>query len=168
MKLQDINKNRYRKHINIVIVATIVSLAVMALSFGQILIVMLGSEDGDNFILNLSGVVLAGAICLLVLLNLRHHEFMTEVHYVWQLKQGLNKIYRKLKKIEAAKVEGDINAIIILNYYYAASSQLYKLEDNTITMDTLQIQINKLQELIESKNLAVSTENYQPSMLESF
>jgi hypothetical protein len=149
-------------------VATNVSLAVMALSFGQILIVMLGSEDGDNFILNLSGVVLAGAICLLVLLNLRHHEFMTEVHYVWQLKQGLNKIYRKLKKIEAAKVEGDINAIIILNYYYAASSQLYKLEDNTITMDTLQIQINKLQELIESKNLAVSTENYQPSMLESF
>ncbi len=168
MKLQDINKNRYRKHINIVIVALIVSLMAMALSFGQLFIAMLGTPDGDNFIFNISGVVLAGVICLMVLLNIRQHNFMTEVYYVWQLKQSMNKIYRKLTKVEAAKEEGDINAITILNFYYAASSQLYKLDDNTITMDSLQIEINKLQALIESKNLSISTADYDPSMLEAF
>ena len=168
MKLQDINKSRYRKHINIVIVALIVSLMAMALSFGQLFIAMLGSEGGDNFIFNVSGVVLASVICLLVLLNIRQHEFMTEVYYVWQLKQGMNKIYRKLKKVEAAKDEGDIDAIIVLNFYYAASNQLFKLDDNTITMDSLQIEINKLQELIESKNLKISTQDYDPSMLERY
>ncbi len=168
MKLQDINKSRYRKHINIVIVALIVSLMAMALSFGQLFIAMLGTPGGDNFIFNVSGVVLAGVICLLVLLNIRQHEFMTEVYYVWQLKQSMNKIYRKLKKVEAAKEEGDIDAITILNFYYAASNQLFKLDDNTITMDSLQVEINKLQELIESKNLKISTTDYDPSMLERF
>jgi hypothetical protein len=166
-KLQEIDKSRYRKHLNVVIAAIIVSLMVMALSFGQLLIILLGG-DGDHFVFNLSGVVLAGGICLWVLYRVRQHEFMTEVYYVWQLKQGLNKIYRKLRKIELAKDEGDINAVVILNFYYAASSQLFKLDDNTITMDSLQLEVNKLQALIEEKGLNVNLEDYNPSMLKAF
>ncbi len=165
MKLQEIDKSRYRKHLNRVIAALIVSLMVMALSFGQLLIMLLGG-DGDHFIFNLSGVVLAGGLCLWVLNRFRQHEFMTEVVYVWELKQGLNKIYRKLRKIEEAKEDGDLNAI--LNFYYAASSQLFKLDDNTITMDSLQLEVNKLQQLIEDKGLNVKVEDYRPSMLEAF
>ncbi len=167
MNLHEIDKSRYRKHLNIVIAALIVSLMAMALSFGQLLIMLLGG-DGDHFIFNLSGVALAGGICLWVLYRFRSHEFMTEVYYVWELKQGLNKIYRKLRKIEAAKEDGNVNAMVILNFYYAASSQLFKLDDNTITMDSLQLEINKLQELIESKQITVRIEDYDTSMLKSF
>jgi len=172
MKLQDIDKKRYRKHLNIVIAVMIVSLMALALGFGQLLIAMLASGEGDNFIFNLSGVVLAGIICLSVVYKVRHHHFMTEVYYVWQLKQGLNKIYRKLRKIEAARDEdtspNSTDAFIILNFYYAASSQLFKLDDNTITMDSLQIEINKLQVLLESKNISVKPEDYNVAMLEGF
>lgn len=168
MKLRDINKIRYRKHLNIVIVVLITGLMVMALGFGQALIALFGSGDGDNFILNLTGVILACAVCLLVLTSIRHHEFMIEVYYVWSLKQNLNKIYRKLKKIEAAKDEGDVNAIIVLNFYYEGSRQIFNLDDNTLTMDSLQLEINKLHELIEAKNIAVLVSDYNPSMLERF
>ncbi len=167
MKLQEIDKSRYRKHLNMIIAALIVSLMVMALSFGQILIMLLGG-DGDHFIFNLSGVLLAGGLCLWVLHRYRQHEFMTEVVYVWELKQGLNKIYRKLRKIEAAKEDGDVNALVILNFYYAASSQLFKLDDNTITMDSLQLEVNKLQQLIEDKGLTIKIEDYSASMLKAF
>jgi hypothetical protein len=167
MNLHEIDKSRYRKHLNIVIAGLIVSLMVMALSFGQLLIMLLGG-DGDHFIFNLSGVALAGSICLWVLYRFRSHEFMTEVYYVWELKQGLNKIYRKLRKIEAAKEDGSIDAIVILNFYYAASSQLFKLDDNTITMDSLQLEVNKLQELIKVKGLNINIEDYTPSMLKAF
>jgi len=172
MKLQDIDKKRYRKHLNIVIAVMIVSLMALALGFGQLLIALLASGEGDNFIFNLSGVVLAGIICLSVVYKVRHHHFMAEVYYVWQLKQSLNKIYRKLRKIEAARDEStspnNTDAFIILNFYYAASSQLFKLDDNTITMDSLQIEINKLQSLLESKNLTVSLEDYNSTMLAAF
>ncbi|MEY8204914.1 MAG: DUF3087 family protein [Bermanella sp.] len=168
MKLQDIDKKRYRKHLNMVIVALIISLMTLALSFGQLFIALLSSADGDNFIFNLSGVALAGAICLGVLHRLRHHEFMREVFYVWQLKQSLNKIYRKLRKIEAARDDGNVDAFIILNFYYAASSQLFKLDDNTITMDSLQAEINKLAALLESNDVKVSLDDYNSAMLAAF
>ncbi len=172
MKLQDIDKKRYRKHLNIVIAVMIVSLMTLALGFGQLLIALLANGNGDNFIFNLSGVALAGIICLSVVYKVRHHDFMTEVYYVWQLKQGLNQIYRKLRKIEAARDDdtspNHIDAYIILNFYYAASSQLFKLDDNTITMDSLQIEINKLQVLLESKNISVKPEDYSVAMLEGF
>ena len=168
MKLQDIDKKRYRKHLNMVIVALIISLMTLALSFGQLFIALLSSADGDNFIFNLSGVALAGAICLGVLHRLRHHEFMREVFYVWQLKQSLNKIYRKLRKIEAARDDGNVDAYIILNFYYAASSQLFKLDDNTITMDSLQAEINKLAALLESNDVKVSLEDYNSALLAAF
>jgi Protein of unknown function (DUF3087). len=168
MKLQDIDKKRYRKHLNMVIVALIISLMTLALSFGQLFIALLSSADGDNFIFNLSGVALAGAICLGVLHRLRHHEFMREVFYVWQLKQSLNKIYRKLRKIEAARDDGNVDAYIILNFYYAASSQLFKLDDNTITMDSLQAEINKLAALLESNDVKVSLDDYNSALLAAF
>ncbi|MEY8247851.1 MAG: DUF3087 family protein [Bermanella sp.] len=168
MKLQDIDKKRYRKHLNMVIVALIISLMTLALSFGQLFIALLSSADGDNFIFNLSGVALAGAICLGVLHRLRHHEFMREVFYVWQLKQSLNKIYRKLRKIEAARDDGNVDAFIILNFYYAASSQLFKLDDNTITMDSLQAEINKLAALLESNDVKVSLDDYNSALLAAF
>ncbi|NRB39449.1 MAG: DUF3087 domain-containing protein [Pseudomonadales bacterium] len=169
MQLQDINKPRYRKHLNIVIAALITSLLVMALLFGQILIALFSDGEGSNFILNLSGVVLAGLVCLSVVYTYRQHDFMTEVFYVWQLKQGLNKIYRKLRKIETAAFDNkNIDAVITLNYYHLASSQLFTLDDNTITLDSLQLEINKLQSLIEDNNLTINAEDYTPSMLAAF
>ena len=115
MKLQDINKERYTKHLNIVIVALIISLMVLAISFGQIIISLLSDGTGSHFIYNLAGVAFAATVCLKVVHSMRHHEFMSEVYYVWQLKQILNAIYRKLTKIKLARDEGNIHAFIVLN-----------------------------------------------------
>lgn len=111
---------------------------------------------------------MAGLACLAFLYTVRHHDFMLEVYYIWQLKQGLNKIYRKLKAIEAAADDDNIDAIIILNYYYTASSQLFKLDDNTITLDSLQLQIDKINSRIATKNLTIKLEDYDASMLAKF
>jgi hypothetical protein len=168
MKLQDINKARYAKHLNVVVVAMIVSLMVLGISFGQIIIAVLSDGNGSNFIFNLAGVALAGAICLKVIHSARHHDFMTEVYYVWQLKQGLNGIYRKLAKIKQARDEDNINAFIILKFYYAASEQLLILDDNTITMDSLKKDQDQLQGLIDSKNLQIQTDDYNQELLKAF
>ncbi|NRB42462.1 MAG: DUF3087 family protein [Pseudomonadales bacterium] len=168
MKLQDINKRRYRKHLNILLVVLCVSLIAMALLFGQLFIALFSEGQGSNFSFNLAGVVMAGLACLAFLYTVRHHDFMLEVYYIWQLKQGLNKIYRKLKAIEAAADDDNIDAIIILNYYYTASSQLFKLDDNTITLDSLQLQIDKINSRIATKNLTIKLEDYDASMLAKF
>ena len=168
MKLQNINQSRYQKHLKVVIAAIIISLAVLGVSFGQILISLLSDGNGSNFYFNLAGVILAAALCLKAVHSIRHHEFMTEVYYVWQIKQSLNAIYRKLKKIKQASDEDNINAFIVLNFYYAGSEQLLTLDNNTITLDSLKEDRAQLQSLIEAKNLKIQADDYTSELLKDF
>ncbi len=74
MKLQEINKTRYRKHLNRVIAALIISLMVMGVGFGQVLIAVLSDGTGSHFAYNLAGVILAVALCLKVVHGYKDHD----------------------------------------------------------------------------------------------
>ncbi len=194
MKLKSIEKAIYRKRLNIIIVSFIASLLILALAYGQGLIALFADSlpvvdslpaaeqvsasatevSGEaqaaesNFKYNFLGVLFSLLTCALVLHKLKHSEFFTEVYYVWQVKQQQNSIYRKLKKIKAAAENDDVNALIILNFYYESLKQVYLLDDNTLTMSKLNKDITDLSAQIESKQLTISAEQYQQSILKDF
>ena len=168
MQLREIDKTRYRKHLKVVFAGMVVVLIIIALSTSTLLIYLFSNPEDSHFMLNLAGVVIAAFCVGFVLTKLRQHSFMSEVVYVWDLKQQLNRIHRKQRKIEAASDEGDHNAMIIMNYLYRGSKQLYLLDDNTITMEDLDIKIQVLDSRMESAGLSVSTDLYDPSMLDRF
>ena len=66
MQLMNIDKARYRKHLNIVIVGFIATLLVLALTFGQLLILSFGEEEVNNFRFNLLGVILSLLACMAI------------------------------------------------------------------------------------------------------
>lgn len=167
MKLEIINKATYRKHLNIVIAICVVALAVLSLSISQAAIYLFTDREGSHFWLNVLGVVIAVASIARMLKKYSTHPFMHEVFYVWQLKQQINAIYRQFKKIEKRAYEShaDVEALIILSFYYRACEQLYQLDDNTITMSALVKKSNQLAEYIETKQLTIKAEDYQPEML---
>ena len=191
MKLKDIDKAVYRKHLNIIIVGFIASLLTLALVYGQALIMLFADSaqllatpanvttgelvneatgTESNFSYNFMGVLLALLTCVFALHRLRFSAFFSEVYYVWQVKQQQNLIYRKLKKIKVAAEAGDVNvnALIILNFYYASLKQVYLLDDNTLTMSKLNTDINELNSQLENLNLTLSTDQFEPSMLADF
>ncbi|WP_077284778.1 DUF3087 family protein [Cognaticolwellia aestuarii] len=197
MKLKDIEKSVYRKHLNIIIVSFITSLLILALAYGQGLIMLFadstfnspepsvlvaGEVSGtvteeaangattaeSNFRYNFLGVLLALLTCVFALHRLRTSTFFSEVYYVWQVKQQQNLIYRKLKKIKAAADNEDVNALIILQFYYASLNQIYLLDDNTLTISKLNKDISELNTRIENKNLTISTDQFDKSMLSDY
>ena len=191
MKLKDIDKAVYRKHLNIIIVGFIASLLTLALVYGQALIMLFADSTQllttpanvttgelvneatgteSNFSYNFMGVLLALLTCVFALHRLRFSAFFSEVYYVWQVKQQQNLIYRKLKKIKVAAGadEVNVNALIILNFYYASLKQVYLLDDNTLTMSKLNTDINELNTQLENLNLTLSTDQFEPSMLADF
>lgn len=194
MKLKDIEKTVYRKHLNIIIVGFIASLLILALAFGQGMIMLFAdsatamaspthvtageiatevSAKESNFKYNFLGVLLALLTCVFALHRLRSSAFFSEVYYVWQVKQQQNLIYRKLKKIKAAAISDDanavnVNALIILNFYYASLKQIYLLDDNTLTMSKLNTDINELNTQIENLHLTISTDQFDKAMLADF
>jgi uncharacterized membrane protein YcjF (UPF0283 family) len=168
MRLREIDKSRYRKHLKIVIAGIIAALIVFSLSTSTLFIYLLSTPEAQHFWYNLAGVVAAALIIVFALQKLRRQPFMVEVVYVWDLKQQLNKIYRKQRKVEAAVANNDHDAMIIMNYLYRGSKQLYELDDNTITMEGLNSRISILDKQMQAANLSLSTDSYEAAMLDRF
>jgi hypothetical protein len=168
MKIESVDKARYRKHLNIVIAICIVGLTGLSLAISQSMILLMTDGEGTHFWINLFGVVAACLIVGAALSKNRQNPFMKEVVYVWDLKQALNKVQRKLKQVEAAKDQNDIDAIAIMAFYYKACRQLYTLDDNTITLSELTIKANALERQIEELNLNINNDELQTELLSKY
>lgn len=168
MQIENINKGRYRKHLNKVIVAGIISLAALSLGISQAAIYLFTDREGTHFWLNVAGVAIALITIGSILNKYKGHEFMTEVYYVWRLKQQINYIHRKSIKLNKAVEENDPTAILIMAFYYKACRQLYELDDNTITLSSLTKKSNELEQKIASLNLEIDVNNYDQSLLQPY
>jgi uncharacterized membrane protein YcjF (UPF0283 family) len=168
MRLREIDKTRYRKHLKFVFAVIIAALVIFSLSTSTLFIYFFSTPEAQHFWFNLAGVAAAAVIIIFILLKLRTHTFMVEVVYVWDLKQQLNRIYRKQRKVEAAVESDDHDAMIIMNFMYRGSKQLYELDDNTITMEGLNSRINILDKHMQAAGLSLSTDLYEPDMLDRF
>ena len=172
MQLMHVDKQTYRKNTNIVIATFVASLAILALVFGALLIQLFGApalpDDGStgNFHLNVLGVILSLVVCSGVLHSQKNKPYMREVYYVWRLKQLHNQIYRKLAKIKVAAENNDVNAFIILSFYFASLKQVYSLDDNTLTIATVEKDLQQLNEKIASLGLTISAEQFEPELLD--
>ena len=165
MQLIEINPERYRQRLNKVIFACIGLLSIGSLSISQLLIVLFPSDEGSHFHWNLLGVVITGVFLLTLLIKFKTHPFLYEVSYVWDLKQALNRINRRMKKIETASQTGDKTAINILHFSYSASRQLWQLDNNTLTINHLTSLENKLNELAEKHQVTLNLSLYNNNQL---
>lgn len=168
MQLEKINKERYRKHLNRVIVVCIIALTCLSLAISQSAIYLFTDREGSHFWLNVTGVAIALATIAGVLNKYKLHPFMTEVYYVWRLKQQINYIHRKSIKLNKAIAEDDSQAMLIMAFYYKACRQLYELDDNTITLSSLTAKSNELERQIENLQLTINIEDYQQSLLQDY
>jgi len=184
MKLIEIDKGIYRQHLNRVIISFIVLLTVLSIGLGSMLIwifvesevllttAQLANEElakpVNNFKYNFIGVLLALITCGAMLNWLKSSRYFHEVYYVWQLKQVHNLIYRRLKKVKAAAEQYDIDALIILNFYYQSLEQVYLLDDNVLTITNIRSEQTKLKQLFELKNLIITSEQFDKAMLLSY
>ena len=168
MTLKEINKGLYHNHLRVVFVGIALALMVISIATSTLLIYLFSNPEVTHFLHNLAGVAVAAIIVFIMLNKLRQHPYMLEVVYVWDLKQQLNRINRKLRKIEAAVENNDSDAMVIMNFMYRGSKQLYELDDNTITMGSLIKQIDILDQRMQDLGLSLSTSAYDSVMLDQF
>lgn len=168
MKLKEIDKARYRKHLNVVFFCMAAALIVIAQGTSALFIYVFSEPEASHFYHIIAAVAAAAAIVVYVVHKYRNHSYMSEVVYVWDLKQQLNKIQRKLRKLKSAIEEGDKDAMVIMNFMYRGSKQLYELDDNTITIEDLVVLMTALDQRMEKAGLSLSTDSFKPEMLDQF
>ncbi|MEZ9349786.1 DUF3087 family protein [Vibrio splendidus] len=174
MKLQKINKEEYRKKMNLLLVSLVGSLALFAIVFGSILIELFGSvgsvtgEATGNFHLNVLGVILSVALNAFIASRVKGHDYFKEALYVWNLKQIHNQIYRKLKRIQPKAEQGDREALTILYFYYTTQKQVYDLDNNTLTIKTVQQSLDNIVELNEKWSIELDIEAFSKDLVAKF
>ena len=168
MLLIEIDKTRYRKHFNIVMGAVIAFLVVASLAIAQLLIALYPAAEGSHFHWNLLGVIVSVIITVIFININKQHPFLIEVLYVWKLKQALNLVTRKMRKLLIAAKMGDKNAMLALQFSYSGSRQLWTLDDNTITLANLEKSQAELDALLEKYDLTVDIKEYHSDLLKLF
>ena len=174
MKLQKINKEEYRKKMNLLLVSLVGSLALFAIVFGTILIELFGSgqsiagESTGNFHLNVLGVILSVALNVFIASRVKGHDYFKEALYVWNLKQIHNQIYRKLKRIQPKAEQGDRDALTILYFYYTTQKQVYDLDNNTLTIKTVQQSLDNIVELSDKWSIELDIEVFSKDLVAKF
>ena len=168
MQLREINKIRYRKHFRIVFAGIVFALLIVAPAISASFISFFSNPEASYLFHNMAGVVIAATTVFFVLTKFRQHPYMFEVVYVWDLKQQLNRIQRKQRKIEAAIENNNKDAMIIMSFMLHGSKQLYELDDNTITMEDLLRKIQVHDKRMEAAGLSSLSDLYNPAMLEQF
>lgn len=154
MQLQDINKERYNKHIKITFIAICIFMLAVSLTTSTLLIQLWGNAEGGNFVWNVTGVIVAALLLAHIWRTNKQHPFFSEVVYVRKVKAELNRIYRKARKVKAAAEEGDARAMAILDFSYRASRHVFELDNNTITLDDLSKNQNELSALQQKFNVS--------------
>jgi hypothetical protein len=167
MKLTDIDKARYRKHLRWVFAGIAMALTAIAIGASAILIRLLSTPEESHFWLNVAGVVIAVALVVTLLQRLRPHPLMKEVVYVWELKQMLNRIHRREPELEPAAEAGDPQALVIMNFFYRGSKQLYELDDNLVTIEELIDKIRYHDKRLAEAGLTTDTDTFDPAMLDN-
>ena len=72
------------------------------------------------------------------------------------------------REIEPLIEQGNQDAMVIMNFMYQGSKQLYELDDNTITIDDLLLKIRRLETSMLELGLDLDTDSFDPQMLDRF
>ncbi|HHF0556154.1 TPA: DUF3087 domain-containing protein [Vibrio antiquarius] len=174
MEIKKINKDIYKKKVNLVIGGFVALLAISSLAFSTLLIVLFGNtevvpeQSTGNFHWNLIGVLLAVATSLSLLNQIKTRPYMEEVLYVWKLKQLHNKIFRKLKSIKAAASNDDVKALTTLKFYYKTQQQVFELDNNTLTMNSVNKELEAIEQIEAAQSLDLDITSFKESWVDTY
>ncbi|MCR9599644.1 DUF3087 domain-containing protein [Vibrio alginolyticus] len=174
MEIKQINKDIYKKKVNLVIGGFVALLAISSLAFSTLLIVLFGNtevvpeQSTGNFHWNLIGVVLAVATSLSLLNHIKTRPYMEEVLYVWKLKQLHNKIFRKLKSIKAAASNDNVKALTTLKFYYTTQRQVFELDNNTLTMSSVNKELEAFEQIEAAQSMSLDITGFEESWLDTY
>ncbi len=100
--------------------------------------------------------------------RLKGTRYFYEVAYVWDLKQELNLINRKLAVLKKAVEAQDPDAMLVMLYNLQGSKQLWQLDDNLLNLQELELELIQLEHKIRACGLTLDANQYHRRLLDKF
>lgn len=141
--LQNLDAETFRRKTRTSSLILIVVFAALGMGLSSLFVLLWGTPGGNNFRLNLFGVLTgAAATLLLVRFYLKDQPFMREAVYGWQLKRNLMRITNIMHRVRPLAESGHARALQVLHFYHLALEQMHRLEGNDTAL--LELKAEKL------------------------
>lgn len=141
---------------------------VLALVLSTAAVMLFGEPGGDNFRLNLGGVIVGLLLSVaLVRFKFWSQPWMAPAIYGWQLKRRLMSITNVMHHLTTGVLVGDPVAMKLLRFYHLGLTQMHQLDGNTSSLSQMVHDIDRHKERMVA--LALDTDQYQlnPAWLEA-
>lgn len=156
-EIKPMNPEQYRQQTRRSTVYIALTFILLALLLSGLAVMVLGVQGGDNFRLNLVGVLVALVTTLLLVRYLFWSQpWMAAAVYGWQLKRSLMKVTNVMHHVTAAIMAGDVSAMKLLRFYHLGVTQLYQLDANSSALSQMVREIDLHKARLEA--LGVDTE----------
>ena len=141
--------------------------ALLALVISGLTVMLAGVPGGDNFRLNLAGVIVA----LIVTVGLVRYVFwsqpwMAAAVYGWQLKRNLMRVTNVMHHVTAGVMAGDVSALKLLRFYHLGITQMYQLDANSSALSQMVREIDLHKARLEAVGIDTEQTRLDPAWIE--
>lgn len=165
-KIVDIDPDLYRqktRKASWIIIAVFVALGML---YSSLLVMFFGQPDGNNFKLNVIGVLAGVAVTAFLVRTLFSKQPWMEANlYGWQLKRSLMSITNVMHHVEAGVEEQSPEAMKLLRFYHLGLSQMHKLDGNSSANSELIYEANAHKVRMEELGLDSDQHTLNPAWL---
>jgi hypothetical protein len=162
------NPETYRQQTRrstLIIALIFVSLA-MVLSSAAVM--LFGVQGGDNFRLNVAGVLLALVLCMVLLrVTFWSQPWMAAAVYGWQLKRSLMRVTNVMHHVSAGVQAQDPAAMKLLRFYHLGITQMHQLDANSSALSQMVHEIDQHKASMEALGMDTDQPRLNPDWLES-
>ena len=149
-EIQPMDPGTYRQQTRRSTLIIAVMFVALAMLLSSAAVLLFGTPGGDNFRWNLSAVITALTLTLIVVRGLLWPlPFMAAAVYGWQLKRSLMRITNLMHHVKAGIAARDPAAMQLLRFYHLGLTQMHQLDGNTSALSEVVAEINQHKERME-------------------
>ena len=167
-EIKPMNPEQYRQQTRRSTVYIALTFILLALLLSGLAVMVLGVQGGDNFRLNLVGVLVALVTTLLLVRYLFWSQpWMAAAVYGWQLKRSLMKVTNVMHHVTAAIMAGDVSAMKLLRFYHLGVTQMYQLDANSSGLSQMVREIDLHKARLEALGIDTEQTRLDPAWIDA-
>lgn len=159
-EIKQVNPETYRQQTRRSTLIIALSFALLAMLLSSLAVLLFGEPDGDNFRLNLAGVLIGLALTVAaVRFKFCTQPWMASAVYGWQLKRSLMSITNVMHHITAGVLVRDPTAMHLLRFYHLGLTQMHQLDGNSSALNQTLLESEQHQAVMAE--LGMDTDQYR-------
>ena len=167
-EIKPMNPEQYRQQTRRSTVYIALTFILLALLLSGLAVMVLGVQGGDNFRLNLAGVLVALVTTLLLVRYLFWSQpWMAAAVYGWQLKRSLMKVTNVMHHVTAGIMAGDVSAMKLLRFYHLGVTQMYQLDANSSALSQMVHEIDLHKARLEALDVDTEQTRLDPAWIDA-